>query len=291
MKPHLLKVAVDPQYSFSVRMDRVPYFYNRLHYHPEIELVYIHQGEGLQFIGNDVRRFAPGDMILVGSNLSHMWRCDEAYFLSNQQKSSEASVVHFHPHFMGSTFINLPENKWLMDVLKKAEQGLRIAGETKQSVLTLMKRLSEAKNAERVILLLLILQCIADSRQTNPITVTDYLLPHSTICSGKLNAVFEFVGENYQERITLKQVAAVANISPNAFCRYFKHHTQKTFSSFLIEVRLAHACKLLQEGDKAIFEVCYESGFNNISNFNRLFKKNTGKTPVKYKLENVYSLS
>ena len=284
MKPHFLKVSLEPQYSFSVRRDQVPYFYNRLHFHPEVELVYIHKGTGAQFMGSTISRFSPGDLILVGSNLPHMWGCDEEYFeAGNNSLTAEATVVHFHPNFLGEGFFNLPEHRSYGLLLAKAKQGLRIGGETKQKVLKLMRRLRKAKAGDRVLLLLLILHRLARSTETEIIAATDFTAPLSETDTSRLNSIYHYILQNFHEPISLETVASIAAISPRSFCRYFKLHTRKTFSGFLIEVRIAHACKLLQQEDKTVCEVCYESGFNNLSNFYRLFKKQMNITPLEYK--------
>jgi AraC-like DNA-binding protein len=284
MKPHFLKVAVGTELSFSVRRDVVPFFYNRLHFHPEIELVYIHKGTGTQFIGSTVTRFAPGNLIMVGSNLPHMWGCDPVYFeAAGDGLSAEATVVHFHPNFLGDSFFNLPEHRSYQLLLAKSMQGLRVAGKTKVKVVELMHRLSKAKVSDRVLLLLLILRQLAQSTETNVIATTDFTAQLSISETSRLNNIYQYILQNFHESISLEKVASIAHISPRSFCRYFKLHTQKTFSGFLIEVRIAHACKLLQQEDKTVCEVCYECGFNNLSNFYRLFRKQMNITPLDYK--------
>jgi hypothetical protein len=120
MKPQLLKVQVGPSYSFSVRQDNVPFFYNRWRYHPEVELVHIEKGGGTQFIGDHISRFREDDVLLVGSNLPHYWRCDEAYFQNNPGLYAKATVVHFTEDFWGKNFLDLPENKPLKDLLVRS---------------------------------------------------------------------------------------------------------------------------------------------------------------------------
>ena len=285
MKPHLLKVSVGPQYSFNVRRDIVPYFYNRLHFHPEIELVYIQQGTGTQFIGGSIDRFQPGDMILVGANLTHMWRCDKEYFSAHSKSQVEATVIHFHPHFLGPVFFDLPEHKSVLAMLNQATQGLRILGNTKTEVEALLQKLLGAEDGERIIILLSILHTIARSKEVETITAYNIIHQQSQAEACKLDIIYQYVLSNFQQKITLQKAASLINISPKSFCRYFKSHTRKTFTSFLVEIRVSHACKLLQQEGKSAYEACYESGFNNISNYNRLFKKLTGKTPFQYKKE------
>lgn len=283
MKPHLLKIELKSQYSFSIRLDKVPYFYNRWHFHEELELVHIHKGMGTQFIGLNIGRFKSGDMILVGSNLAHMWRCDDIYFEKRSRRIVEAAVIHFHPCAFGDNFFNLPEHKPISSLLRKAKHGLKIEGRTKQYVQEKISLLFDAKGIERTILLLNILDKIAHSRNFRQIAIKEFLVPCEQQEANKLNEIYQYIFSHFTEKISLGQIATVANMSPKAFCRYFKNHTKKTFSHFLIEVRIAQACKLLSEKDISIAEVCYQSGFKNLSNFNHFFKKITHRKPFQYK--------
>lgn len=282
MKPHLLKVALGPEYSFSIRHDVVPYFYNHWHYHPEIELIHILKGSGTQFLGDSIGHFKPDDMILVGANLTHMWRNDEPYFSKNSGLKSEAIVIHFAPDFMGRPFLELLESKALLNLLERAKQGICISGKTRAIVRDLMQKMFKLQGMDRIIHLLMILNQIAVSRDTVLISSKGFHINNGEAETNKIDRIYQYVMNHFKEKITLEQIAARVNISPKSFCRYFKSRTRKTFSGFLMEVRIGHACKLLNEENMSISEICYESGFNNISNFNRYFKLLTNTTPLHY---------
>ncbi|TAH03218.1 MAG: AraC family transcriptional regulator [Sphingobacteriales bacterium] len=283
MKPHLLLVPVGPNQTFSVRHDIVPNFLNRWHYHAEVELVHIVKGTGTQFIGSSIYHFKSGDLILVGSNLPHYWKCDDIYFQNQPNLNVEAKVVHFLEDFLGRKFLDLEENKALKDLYIKAQQGILLTGTTKNKVIELIDRLLIAKDMDRILILLQILNLIANS------TDNDFLLTNKAINNfnlqeaKRINAIYQYSLENFAAKIRLDKIAEVANISTNSFCRYFKTITKKTFSQYLIEVRVQNACKLLVENKLTISEVCYASGFNNFSNFNRFFKQITGASPLQYK--------
>ncbi len=283
MKPHLLKVQLKTDNSFSIRIDRVPHFYDQWHYHPEIELVHIHKGIGTRFIGNKIERFKPDEMVLLGSNLPHLFRCDKKYYSNRQKLKAEASVIHFVPSLLGNTFYDLPENKLLIKLFNKARQGLKITGKTKHTVSLLMKQLSIAQGIQRLILLLNILNCIAISKSNKFISAKSFDFSWDEAENNRLNSIYQYILANFSCGITLEQIAAVANLTPHSFCRYFKSRTKKTFSVFMLEIRVENACKLLNETDKSVADICYESGFNNFSNFNRYFKNITGYTPLQYK--------
>nr|WP_294795671.1 AraC family transcriptional regulator [uncultured Mucilaginibacter sp.] len=287
MKPHLLKVPYKPESSFSIYQNKDKNFYNQWHFHPEIELIYIHKGRGTRFIGNDVHRFEPDELCLFGSNLAHMWRCDPEYFVDDSKLKAEVTVIYFQHDFLGDKFFSTPELKNIELLLEKAKQGIKITGSTKTQVKTLIKKLSEASGLERIMTLLDILDKIATSKEKEYINTIHQPEKIEWQEADRLNKVFQYISDNFQKKITLEEIASVANLSAKAFCRYFKSKTRKTLQEFLLEVKVAHACNLILEKDMTIYEVCYDSGFNNLSNFNRYFKKLMNKTPQEFKKEHL----
>ena len=222
-------------------------------------------------------------MILVGSNLPHLWRSEAKYFYPESKTKCEAYVIHFKENCFGENFFNLPENKSIKALLTKAKQGIRIKDPTKSNVLDLMLHLENALNTEKIILLLQILNSISNSKKIKTICNTGVSFNLSSSDSEKLNNIYQYILNNFSRNLSLGEVAAVACLSPNSFCRYFRSKIKKSFSKFLIEVRIGHACKLLAETDKTVSSVCYESGYNNFSNFNRHFKSITSKTPLEHR--------
>ncbi|MEP7258506.1 MAG: AraC family transcriptional regulator [Flavitalea sp.] len=283
MKPHLLKIPLHSDHSFNIRYDIVPHFYNQWHYHPEIELVYIIRGSGKQFIGDNIHQFKNKDMVLLGSNLPHLWRSDEKTLHKNSSLKVEALVVHFKTDCFGQGFFNLPENRDIGGILEQARYGVRIEGETREKIAALMQKLLVAAKSDRIILLLQVLQIIANSKHTFPACSKNLEFQYNPAETDRLNTIYQYILDNFSRDITLAQIACVANITPHSFCRYFKSRIKKSFSRFLLEVRIAHACNLLAETHKTVADICYESGFNNFSNFNRHFKALTGKTPLAHR--------
>lgn len=283
MKPELLKISLDPFNSFSIRHDKVPHFFNKWHYHSEIELVYIEKGTGIQFIGDHISRFTPGEILLIGSNLPHYWRCDEDYFKGNPEISAEATVAHFLPHFLGTQFLSLPENKQIKALLQNANNGLKITGKTNKLVKKILENILNSNGADRIILVIKALHTIAVSEDVESLASNGFQTTYNESETERLNNIYSYSINNINKKISLSEIANIAFISPNAFCRYFKTQTKKTYSQFLIEIKIGIACKLLTENNQSIKNVCYESGFNNFSNFNKYFKTITGKTPLEYK--------
>lgn len=285
MKPHLLFVPLGPNQTFSVRHDVVPHFLNRWHYHTEVELVHIVKGKGTQFIGDSIHHFKEGDVILVGSNLPHYWKCDDIYFQNNPELNVEAKVIHFLEDLWGDKFLELSENKILRDLYKKAKQGILLTGKTKNKVIEIIDKMLIEKDMKRVVSLLEVLEIIAVSTECSFLSSIVALNNYNDAEAKRINDIYQYSLANFKKKITLDEIADVANISSNSFCRYFKTKTKKTYSQYLIETRVLYSCKLLIENKLTISGVCYESGFNNFSNFNKFFKSIMGKSPLQYKKE------
>lgn len=282
MKPQLLKVSKDLAQSFSVRQDEVPYFYNRWHYHPESELVYIVNGSGTQFVGNSIRHFESGDVLLIGSNLPHYWRCDEEYFQGNSNLLAKAVVVHFQDNFWGDTFLSLPENQAIAELLQRAKHGIRFSGIHKEKVTQLLPTLLNQVSVNRIMTLYQALDLLSQCDDYELLSSTHESIQFDEEDTDRINRIYAYSLAHFQQKITIEKIAEVANISPSSFCRYFKSRSRKTYSQFLLELRVGQACKLLREQKLSIAQVCFESGFHTFSNFNKYFKSIMGSSPLQY---------
>jgi AraC-like DNA-binding protein len=285
MRPQLLKVSTEPRHSFSVRQDMVPCINNRWHYHSEVELIHFKKGSGNQFIGDSIKEFKSGDVVLVGSNLPHYWRFDDDYFEETNAPSADVRVVHFNENFWGEQFLQLPENVAIRNLLERARRGIQITGRTRQQVGELLEALLNTDGVERVMLLMKALALIADCKELSTLSSLGFKQDCFETEDDRINVIYDYSLKNFKRAIQLEEIAHVANISPNSFCRYFKSRTRKTYSQFMIEVRVGHACKLLIENNISIKQLCYESGFNNFTSFHKYFKMITGKSPLSYQRE------
>lgn len=291
MRPRLMKVVKEPQYSFTVRRDLVPYVNTCWHYHPEVELIHFKTGGGTQFIGDNIRPFKDGDVLLVGSNLPHYWRFNDMYFEENAPAQTDVRVAHFCENFWGSQFLELPENMHIKNLLDMARRGLQITGNARIKVAALLGSLLESSNAQRIILLMEVLNIIALSKELEPLSSMGFNYNIVEDEKDRISMIYEYSLKNFKRPILLEEIAGVANISPNSFCRYFKSKTSKTYSQFLIEIRVGYACKLLIENNLSIKQLCYESGFNNFTSFHKYFKLITSKSPLIYQKEFMGKLS
>jgi len=281
MKPQLLKVTSNPVGSFNVRRDKIPYLNNRWHYHAEVELIFFKEGNGTQFIGDSIKRFRSGDVVLVGAQLPHYWRFDDAYF-NGEKTQADIAVVHFCEDFWGSSFLNLPENKSIKMILEKAQRGIQVQGSSKENIGKLIESLLAAEGPKRIMLLMEALMEIEKSANNVTLSSMGFHHDYAETENDRINAIYNYSLANFKRKIQMEEMASVANISPNSFCRYFKSRTRKTYTQFISEIRVGHACKLLIEDSMNVKQICYESGFHNFASFHKHFKMITGKSPLSY---------
>jgi len=282
MKPQLLKVSTGPAQSFSVRQDLVPYINNHWHYHPEVELIHFNKGKGTQFVGDSIKRFQTGDVVLIGAQLPHFWRFDDNYFAQDSTCHADVRVAHFNENFWGDQFLDLPENKTIKAVLEKAKRGIKVSGSCKKTISALLEKMLQAEGSERIVFLIQALTELANSNQITVLSSIGFRHDFEEAEKDRINDIYNYTLSNFKRKINLEEIAAVAKVSPNSFCRYFKSRTRKTFTQFLIEIKVGHACKLLIENKLSIKQLCYESGFNNFASFHKYFKIITGKSPLIY---------
>jgi AraC-like DNA-binding protein len=285
MKAHLLKVSNQSLRSFSIRKDIVSYFYNQYHYHPEIELLFIEKGTGTQFVGDSIQRFQDGDLLLIGSDCPHYLRSDNMYFQGDENLQAAALVIHFNPEILGEAFLNLVENRFIQQLLEKSKKGLRISGKTKDAIVKQMRAMLTNSDTNQILELFKLLDFLSQSAELEPLASRIIENNPNDKETARLNQIYNYSAKHFKRKISIEEIAEVANLSSNSFCRYFKNRTRKHFSHFLNEIRVEYACKLIKENQFQVTQVCYEAGFNNFPNFNNAFKKITGKTPLQYSKE------
>jgi len=292
MKAHFHMIPVMMQGSFSIRHDVLPNFGTTWHYHPELELHYIIKGEGIRFIGNNISNFSAGEIILLGENLPHTWRCREEYFQPESGLNVEAIVIQFRPDCLGEHFLSLPEAHLIPQLYEKAKTGIVIKGKTRERLASLMRQAVKAADLDRIIQLLNILKLLAETEEISHIALPKQFLPESNeYATLRLNKVCSYTLSNYKKEISLEEVSSISNLSVTSFCRYFKMMTKMTYYNFLTQIRISQACRLLIDDNYPTNVVCFECGFNNVSNFYRHFKRITGLTPLEYKRSYLHGIN
>lgn len=285
MKKPLQKSKIPSNKVFVIKELRESYLDKYWHSHEEYQLNIILKGRGTRYIGDHMKPFKEGDLVLTGPNLPHVWRSDNAYFDPENNLDTHDIVIYFPESFLGKDAFQKEEFEEIGKLLARADRGLEITGQTNKVVVKMMKELVHRKGGASIIGLLEILEVLAHSTELTPIAHVDYKSNYTANEKDKISEILEYVLKNFKEKITLQDVASLANMSESAFSRYFKSRVNKSFSDFLGDVRISNARKLLHDGDLNISQVCYQSGFPTLSNFNKQFKDRIGKTPLNYKKE------
>ncbi|MBX2952330.1 MAG: AraC family transcriptional regulator [Leadbetterella sp.] len=278
-KLHIVPKALDN--AFSLRHDVLPHFGSVWHYHPEIELHYLIKGEGTRFIGDHIGHFYKDDMILMGSNLPHTWKCN----LSDTPSPDhvEALVLHFHPECLGREFLNFSETQGINKLNELARNGLMIHGASKEEIKALLWKMKPETGLRRLIYLLDIFNILLENQEYEVLSNSIEYSKFNKLDENRIDKIFSYTLQNFKEKIFIEDVARLTNLSVTSFCRYFKITANKSYFDFLTEVRLNHACRLIVETDYTIQHIAMDSGFENTSNFYRHFKKVKGITPKEYK--------
>lgn len=281
MKALHLKVPAYSKFYIDARRERVSYFANPWHFHDELELTFVIKSEGTKFIGDHISEFKPGEIILLGSRLPHYWRNHNSYYQDLTTQGAEAIVIRFNPDYAGAEFLAIPPMKPVFDLLNNAKRGILIREPHDDLQQKLIEFLT-LNEAEKIISLTAILLRIATQRSYDYLSSIGYAHQFKSNDIEKIDTVYNYVLNNFKADLSLADIALKCNMNTAAFCRYFKRKTGKTFVDFMNEIRLGNAAKLLLKGDLTIAEVAFESGFNNPSYFNRLFKRLKGLTPTAY---------
>ncbi len=278
MKVLPFKIPKPENKAFIYQEDLELYFYDKLHQHEEIQISLIVNGEGTLVIGDSITDYKSNDVLVIGSSLPHVFKSQ----IHPNEKSHMLSLFFTEKSF-GEHFFELEELRELQSFFKRSLHGFKIIS-SKKRLSNLFLELKTASKFKRFLLLFELLK-IASSSSYKSLSSFIYEKKYNDIEGKRMRDVMEFTMNNYQHDISLNTVASVAAMTKNAFCKYFKKRTNKTYFTFLNELRIEYACKLLNGNqDLSVTEIARLSGFNNISNFNRTFKSLKNKPPLQFKL-------
>lgn len=283
MKAPLQKSPIPAAQVFVIKELVDPFFDPNWHFHPEYQLFIVLEGTGTRFVGDHIERFGPGDLVFTGPNLPHLWRSDQEYFASKSNLSTRGIVLYFHENFLGENLLQKKELLAIRQLLKRTKRGIQFFDPTAASILRLMRKLSAARSFSAFLILLDILHQLVKSEEYRLLASESYDYSLKRTDTDRMNRVYDYIMDHFTEKITLGEVADLAYMTPSSFSRYFKQRSNKTFSQLISELRIGQASKLLVEKDRSIREVCFQSGFRTLSNFNRQFKDIHGMSPTEYK--------
>lgn len=278
VKAILEKIPLPADRSFTVLDFSLRRFDCPFHYHPEYELTHIVSSSGQRYVGDHIGRFVPGDLVLMGSNLPHMYINDSKF-----PGRAHSRVVQFLPDCLGAGFFELGEMKGIRALLERSRVGLVFRGAARDKVAAVMEQLTTAEGPARIALFLNILETLAASGACRRLASPTYSPSLALYQGERINRVCELISRRFRENITQSEAARVARMSGPSFSRFFRRATNRTFRAFLNQVRVGHASQLLLETDRTVAEVCFDSGFSNLSNFNRQFLRLRKVSPRDYR--------
>lgn len=281
MKAQFLNRAVAENSSIGVQLHAGKFFKKLWHYHPELELMLIQESTGSVFVGDGIEEFDPGTLVLVGQNLPHLWQNDPEYFNDESLLKASSITIHFNNDFLGN-LQDIPELTRIHDLIQRANHGIKFSGIDNEPIAYKINSMLFLSGYERLICFLDTLMLLASHSQYKLLSSLGFMDSFKEIRHSKILPVYEYVMNNFKKPISLNLVASIANMNPSAFSRYFSSVQKKTFTQFVNEIRVGYACKLLIDGNHNIAQACFESGFNNLSNFNKHFRSIKKVAPSAY---------
>ena len=246
------------------------------HYHPEFELVYVEATTGIRHVGQHISSFMGSDLVFIGSNIPHL------NFDYGIKTSYHQTVVQVKENFLADALYQTPEFLPIQQLFNKAHLGLSFYGETKKIVSHKLAKMQRQGKFDRLLSLLEVLQILAQSDEVIRLNEQDTSVKLFLNDKIRMGAIYKYIHANYNETTNVNEVAASVHLSTAAFCRYFKKQTKMTFTEFVNQYKITQAKTLLLQ-DKSVSEVCFQSGFESLSYFNKLFKKITGENPSAFK--------
>jgi AraC-like DNA-binding protein len=268
--------------SFLIKYDDFPHFTVPWHFHNEFEIVLIIRSFGKKFVGDVVEEFLPGDLSIYGSKLPHFYMNDQAFYHGDPDLRVNAIVVQFPTSYFPPSQLQRTEFGSVKKLLGSASSGLTFSTDVAAKGGKILGEMLKTSGMERHLLLVKLIDYLGNS-DSRSIASIGYTNSMDDFAEPRMAKIYNFMTRHYNHRITLSEVSSVAGMNPSAFCRYFKQKTGKTFAQFVSELRISYACKFLRHGFQTVARISDESGFNNLSNFNRQFKRIIGKSPSEYR--------
>ncbi|HTE12071.1 MAG TPA: AraC family transcriptional regulator [Chitinophagaceae bacterium] len=283
MKAIEQRLPQDFDKSFIVFRESGQFFPCPWHFHPEYELVLITSSTGRRMVGDHIGYFEKDDLVFMGPKLPHVWMNDPAYINGEADEQADGIVIQFIEKFLGEKFLNIPEMEGFKKILDLSSHGMVIKGDTRDQISSLMKKMMGMGGLKRLAALFTIFDVLSTTTEYELLASPGYVQTTQLQCSDRFSKVTEYIMRNFDNDITLPEVASVSNMAVTTFCNFFKEHYRVTFIEYLNTVRIGYACKLLAEKNVNIVEAAYASGYKNLANFNRQFKKFKHMTPTEFR--------
>ena len=283
MKIVQFTIPVEVGNSIHLQEDNLPHFYEHLHRHNEIQVAWVINGEGILITGNNMQHFHSGDFYVIGANQPHVFKSDPSYFDPNTRKKIHSLSIFFNPTGFISQLLAFPEMGSIKKFVKSTKFGLQASEKDATKLAEQLLKIKNNPSGYRLAYFIELLQIMANLKKWKFLSTDSFEYDITDSEGLRMNEIYQYTMNHFRENITLEQVAAAVYLTPNSFCRYFKKQTAKTYIKFLNEIRINEACKrFLEMNFDSIATVAYQSGFNNVVSFDRVFKSITRKTPSQY---------
>jgi len=253
-----------------------------IHNHPEIEINLVMGMSGKRVVGDSTENYEQNDLVMLGPYLNHKWYGDET-LLKNKQPYRVITIQFDANQFSASMMIK-DSFFAIRNLLKESVQGIQYTGKTFETAKNIMIEMTENKGFDNTISFLKLLDVLSKGTERRFLSFLEFDIGGPRTNNNRIQIAYAYIMQHYADpNFKISDVADQVQMTENAFSRFFQRQSFRSFSDFLIDLRLGKACKLILESDKTISEICYSSGFNNIANFNRLFKKYRGFTPNEFR--------
>lgn len=277
MKVYPFKIPKPNNNALIYQEDIEVVFYDKLHQHDEIQISYIEKGNGTLLVGNSFTNYYTGNIFVIGSNVPHAFKSD-----TSKNETSKMLTLFFTKESFGTSFFKLEEFEEIESFFVNSLHGFQVTSQLTE-IKEIFNKLKKATKLERFIILIALLKLLSES-DINLLSNYTYAKKLSDSEGKRMRKVFDYTLKNADQKISLDEIASVANMTKNAFCKFFKKRTNKTYINYLTELRIENACKILKSNkDMAIVDVAFKAGFYNISNFNRRFKELKKMTPLTFR--------
>lgn len=263
--------------SYWIKQNEFPF---QWHYHPELELTYIHQGNGTRLVGDKVEQFEEGDLIFLGGNLPHTWASEQ---VSDDPEAAQLIGIQFKEELLSEFQLGNKEFENVLNLFKRADRGIRFFGETTGWVAEKLKALIDLKGLQKWMQLVLILDYLGKSEEYELLSSLNYQPMLGKQQEQRIVVACNYIHEHFVQPVPLSELANLTHMTETSFCRFFKKMTGKSLSDYVNDLRVARACKLLIENTSSINEIAYASGFNSITHFNRMFLRKKGVSPSRFR--------
>ena len=282
MTASLEKISVKEDESFHIGIFQDNMEKSTWHYHNNYEISFITEGSGKRIVADSIEEFQPGDLVFIGRNLPHVWIVDKEQ-RTPSSRSLEMVFLQFTSEVVCPQMLSLPEFKYIARAMTLSERGIQIVGHTLNEVSEIMLQLPYLKSFDRMLHFFKLMDIIGRSETNIKLASKEYLRMRFTTQNKRIAAIHEYLMNHYREDLDLKQLAELVNMAEGSLCRFFKMNMGMTVFEYLNQLKIEFACKLLMDNDLNILKVCLDSGFNNLSHFNKQFRKINGVPPSEYR--------